>query len=677
MITLLQKEQVFAQEAEMPPDRTLIHMLKCAKKMALTWGKNKAIERRANEVRLHAEYAAAQLELENDPQSVTAQENLEAKSESLHQYESKQLLWMSQMNEVNSIVSDDKCSAKFFASFKAQSIDSEISAVRDEAGILHTGWDNIAGQFTGFYSKLFASAQCMDDASLCTMLQAQNSRISDDARERCEAEFDLDELYRAASEMAKKKASGPDCIPLEFYITFWEHIGPVLLSMLNHGIDVGAYSVEIVKGVMLLIPKNKGNPLMVNNRRPITLLNLGLKIGTKAMEMRTDDEMNTFVSWHQHGFLKGRSIHNSLLLANEMAYKASRYERDLIMLKLDEVKAFDSLEWDFIKVLLDHIGFGPRFLAFFHAITGNASSVLRINGRHSAEIQRSVRQGDPLSSIIFVIAMDALSKMLLAEMEKGFIRGIQVPEIGLHYCHNMYADDTSVIIEANKEVIEHTMRAFNTFGSVSGLYVNWVGTAAVWLSPQPIPQELDYLEWKWEEPQQHSKLLRFPFGVGISAEQVLEQIITKFEARPAGMKLHQLSFMARVTYINHLVMGSMWFLLSLWPGNDQALHRIIRVIMKALWEGKMERVDYDTLIKSKADEGVALLDFQAQVCSLAGKLVIWSLWEGAHPLKLVLQEEFHKLSNLQWGTKDFAWDFHECHTLPADVSPVLRNVCHS
>jgi hypothetical protein len=117
-------------------------------------------------------------------------------------------------------------------------------------------------------------------------------------------------------------------------------------------------------------------------------------------------------------------------------------------MELDVTKAFDMLEWLFLVWLLQKIGFGPKFLAFIQAIHMTATSVVRVNGQLSKYFKnaRSVRQGCPLSPLLFIIAMDALSCMLQdalscmlqQALDVGSICGVIIDPLGQQALHSLF-----------------------------------------------------------------------------------------------------------------------------------------------------------------------------------------------------------------------------------------------
>lgn len=226
--------------------------------------------------------------------------------------------------------------------------------------------------------------------------------ISESERRSMDEPISFAELFTTANQMKKGRVPGPDGVPLEFYITFWEHVGPLIHEILLEGLQIDQFHVRIVKGHIVLIPK-KGNQFLVSNKRPLTLLNVVYKIWAKPYQLRLSKVLNRFISYHQSAFLPGRSIHHSVLLLNEILHRAALSGLDFALLKLDICKAFDKTEWDFLIALLEHIGFGPNFIRFITATMANATFAVIINGHQSdpLKITHSMRQGCPLSPLLF------------------------------------------------------------------------------------------------------------------------------------------------------------------------------------------------------------------------------------------------------------------------------------
>lgn len=94
------------------------------------------------------------------------------------------------------------------------------------------------------------------------------------------APFTVGELGEAAKMMKKRKCPGPDGIPVEMFQELWPVVGPPLTEVLNIGVECGSFPKELTLGHIVLLPK-KLDQTLLNNKRPITLLNAAYKLGPR------------------------------------------------------------------------------------------------------------------------------------------------------------------------------------------------------------------------------------------------------------------------------------------------------------------------------------------------------------------------------------------------------------
>lgn len=94
-----------------------------------------------------------------------------------------------------------------------------------------------------------------------------------------------------------------------------------------------------------------------------------------------------------------------------------------LFLKLDISQAFDLLSWAFLFEVLRARGFGHRWLKWIASILGTASTKVIVNGMLGGSIfhAKGLRQGDPVSPLLFVIAMDALTALICKASEDGVL----------------------------------------------------------------------------------------------------------------------------------------------------------------------------------------------------------------------------------------------------------------
>lgn len=153
---------------------------------------------------------------------------------------------------------------------------------------------------------------------------------------------------------------------------------------------------------------------MLMNKRPIRLLNTVYKLGAKVMQRRLTPILQRMIPPQQFTLLLGSNIHHSLILLGEMLQQAASTGEEYVLLKMDVIKAFDRLNWSYPFAILDKSGMSGTLTKFVWAGFVEAASTVLLNGRLTKRIplNRSVRQGCPLSPLLFILAFDPFNAIL-------------------------------------------------------------------------------------------------------------------------------------------------------------------------------------------------------------------------------------------------------------------------
>lgn len=164
--------------------------------------------------------------------------------------------------------------------------------------------------------------------------------------------------------------------------------------------------------VILLAKKIEA--LEVKYFRSISMIHSFAKLVTKILANRLAARLPELVSPNQSAFVKGRSIHDNFLLVQQIAKAIYKQELSGILLKLDIGKAFNSVSWPFLLEVLRHLGFGPIWCNIISKLLRSSSTRVLMNGMPGELIshQRGLRQGDPLSPMLFILVMDVLHSVL-------------------------------------------------------------------------------------------------------------------------------------------------------------------------------------------------------------------------------------------------------------------------
>lgn len=319
---------------------------------------------------------------------------------------------------------------------------------------------------------------------------------------------------------------------------------------------------------------------------------------------------------------------------------------------------------------------GGLLTKFLKAGFASAASAIVLNGipTPSFLLKRSVRQGCPLSPLMFIVAFDVLSLHLQLAITRRTIQGVTFSRIGVRTLHNMYADDLVALIRALLKYIEEFQRLLTWFGSLSGLHCAWEKTVASLVPAGPPPHELRLLPWKWEDNSTASPLLGAPMAESIAQERLEVFLVQKMDSRISKYQQLALSFAARVLVANSLILGCIWYLMILWAGEERFLKRLQAMVDHFIWNGR-SRVARATITIDKAHGGLGQIDIAAQYRALTGSLIVWVSRSGTHPLRSILRGHIELMSHRRWGTSDLSWVVSPSGRMKSTGSSTWQHIC--
>ena len=192
------------------------------------------------------------------------------------------------------------------------------------------------------------------------------------------------------------------------------------------------------------------------------------KIISKALASRLKKVLPNLISPQQTAYVENRFIGESgRLIANTIEITVI-LNKERFLVTTDIEKAFDSFDHTFLISALKKFGFGNHFVNWIETLISKQESCV-INGGNTTQyfhLERGVRQGDPISAYIFILALEVLSFLVRNNKD---IKGLN--NFDHLFSYTAYADDTTFFLE-NKESVEELVKTFTLFSSFSGLKSN-------------------------------------------------------------------------------------------------------------------------------------------------------------------------------------------------------------
>jgi hypothetical protein len=300
--------------------------------------------------------------------------------------------------------------------------------------------------------------------------------------------FTLEEINTILKENPPDKSPGPDGFNGLFMKKSWDIIKYDFIKLANDFYSGNMNLASINTAYITLIPK-VNNPETMNEFRPISLVSMPLKFITKLLANRLQKEIIPMLHQNQYGFIKGKTIHDCLGWAFEYLHLCHISKKPIIIMKIDFEQAFDKVEFNAIIAMCKALGIGPRFLSWITNILHSASTSVLLNGFPGKKIfyKRGVRQGDPLSPLLFVATAELLQYIINQAWYNGELDLPLDNDYGQKYPIIQYADDTLLIMPADIGQIQHLKTLLLQFSDATGLRVNFNKTTMV---PINVPSDI-------------------------------------------------------------------------------------------------------------------------------------------------------------------------------------------
>ncbi|KAH0735285.1 hypothetical protein KY285_010992 [Solanum tuberosum] len=346
-------------------------------------------------------------------------------------------MFLQQRSKATWIKLGDDNTKYFFSIIKMRRLQQAITQITDEQGVQHTDSNAIAQTFVDYYKHMLGSKEGGRIKAVPRFLQ--HGHILTTAQQMgLIRTYTRAEVKQAMFGIDINKSPGPDGYGSGFFKEAWCLIGEDITQAVLQFLENGKLLTQINATVISLIPKVKA-PVLASQFRPISCCNVIYKCISKVLCLRLKAILPSLVDGTQAAFVEGRSLVHNVLICHDLL---RHYNRKT----------------------------SPRLV--MTCVTTTHFSV-RVNGESYGyfEGKRGLRQGDPISPLLFVIVMEYLSRILRKMSD--------LPDFKFHplckvtkLTHLIFADDLMIFCRGDMSSVTRVMEALDHFSQVTGLIAN-------------------------------------------------------------------------------------------------------------------------------------------------------------------------------------------------------------
>ncbi|XP_074305794.1 uncharacterized protein LOC141641015 [Silene latifolia] len=535
---------------------------------------------------LHLHRMQGQLQL--DPTNLGFQQQVKEATDLYRDREGALRSFLSQKAKAQWLSEGDDNTHYFHSVIKARRMHNRILGIHDLEGNNHTTPSAIEGAFICYYKSLLGS----------------NRRVT--------------KVHKGTVQQGKL-----------FFRDSFDVTGNDIIGAVQEFFSSGKMLKQINSTTLTLIPK-KARPTTVADFRPIACCNVVYKIISKVICTRLATVLPDIISETQSAFIKGRDIVDNILICHDLVrlYKRKACS-PRCMMKVDLKKAYDSIEWDFIKQMLQALNFPDQMIQWIMECVTTPWYTLSLNGSNFGYFQgrRGIRQGDPMSPLLFTICMEYLSRILAYvtnSMEFSYhplCRAIRLN----HLC---FADDLLMFCRGDKTSIITILRAFATFSKASGLEINREKSDIYFngMSSADVQYVLRISGFK--EGQFPFRYLGIPISYKRMAVGDCSRLVEKIVLRIRGWGARKLSYAGRLVLVQAVLsqLHSFWTRIFIIPAT--VMDRINHICRNYLWCGsdefhKTPPVAWDRVCTAKKYGGLGIVNGKNWNLAMLGKYVWW------------------------------------------------------
>ncbi|KAG1447912.1 hypothetical protein G6F55_010897 [Rhizopus delemar] len=383
-----------------------------------------------------------------------------------------------------------------------------------------------------FYANLYATEPiCLDSVERMVSHIPDACSLDESDANFLMSPFGIDEIVAQGSRAPKSSSPDSDGLSYAFLNLLFQQpqYTELIVRVFNDVLSKSLFPPSWLETSVCLLSK-KGNLTSLKNWRPITLINCDAKIFTRLLNTRLASIISPLISPNQSGFMKERFIADNGALAQIACEQASACQSGEVGLLCDQEKAYDRVHPTYLRAFLTRFGFPMGFIDSISSLFFGTSMKVNVNDylTQPVPLGRGLRQGDPISPLLFNLVMEPLIKSII---QSDRIQGFLPPNISRPYLDSFtlpllsvlaYADDLLIFLKDVHDLAE-VQQLISCYNRASNAKMNYDETVAFSVSGRPHPHWLPALQSygisKWHDRNDPVPLTHLDYPLIFSASQ--------------------------------------------------------------------------------------------------------------------------------------------------------------
>ena len=460
--------------------------------------------------------------------------------------------------------------------------------------------------YSQLYTELDKKSQCINIDN-CLFFNSKSTSLNEIDKDSCDKIITVEECTQNLFELTNNKSPGSDGFTTEFYKFFWQDIKEHVYNSFIYSFHIGKLSNNQNEAILTLLPKPNKDIRELKNWRPISLLNTDYKIITKLLANRLQMVIPNIVSEDQAGYIKDRYIGENIRTVLDVIEYTSIKSNPGFLLFLDFEKAFDTISWKFLFKTLKYFNFGNYFIKWISTLYKQPKACVLNNGyaTNFFTINRGIRQGCPISALLFILVVEVLSINIKNDKR---IKGISVGSKELHI--SQLADDTTLFVK-NTQSLDRVFLLLNHFYQCAGLKLNKDKTEAMVLGNS----NLNLVKYGITVTKKQVKSLGIIIQKDLTDLESInfEEKILKVKNILNMWKSRKLSIKGKITVLRSQVLPIILYPASLLYMPENTLKAIEELFFDFVWPNKKHHVKKKVLFQGIEDGGLKMPDIFSMI----------------------------------------------------------------